>query len=371
MTLSIICFTEAGYELEKKINNVLSEIEPNYIIKKYVKCKFVRGRLDTGFSYVDEDLSDWSKRQFEEGSALLFIGATGIAVRAIAGCVKSKLTDSPVIVMDEQGRFVIPLLSGHMGGANKLSERLADITGAVPVITTATDIRNEFAVDLFAKNNGLNIINKEKIADVTSKLLDGQGIKIAVPKESLSQYAEYPYSDKVKILEYDMCGEDRNTITFSDNKKISVSDIDVFVLDNCLLLEPKEYVIGIGCKKGKSYKDINDAVMACLAEHSIELSQVAYIASIDVKKDEAGIIEFADKNRISYVTFSAEELANIVGDFSESEFVKDKVGVGNVCERAAMAACRYGGTLIQEKKSFDGITIAIAKRNWRVSFDEI
>ncbi|MBQ8924165.1 MAG: cobalamin biosynthesis protein [Lachnospiraceae bacterium] len=395
MTLSIICFTEAGYELEKKINNALAKTKTAYIIKKYVKCKSMRDRLEAGFSYVDEGISDWSKRQFEDRCALIFIGATGIAVRAIAGCVESKLTDSPVIVMDEQGRFIVPLLSGHVGGANELSKRLADITGAVLVMTTATDIRNEFAIDLFAKNNKLNIVNKDRIADVTSKLLDGQEIVIAVPKEALSQealsqYAEYPYNDKVRLVGYDIYGEDDIVVRLLDEDKISNCDIDVFVFDigyknlffnkgniaekitedNCLLLEIKEYVIGIGCKKGKTYKEINDAIMTCLLTYNIEPNQVAYIASIDVKKDEADIIEFADKHRISYITFSAEELADIEGDFAESDFVREQVGVGNVCERAAMAACRYGGTLIQGKESFDGITIAIAKRNWRVSFDE-
>ena len=179
MTLSVISFTRAGYELSKKINIGLS-FDESYRIRLYVKCEALRQEISER-DYVDEGLSDWAKARFEEGNVLIFIGSTGIAVRAIANIVDNKLTDSPVIVIDEKGQYVISLLSGHMGGANSLCKKLAEAINAVPVITTATDIRDVWAVDVFAKKNKLNIINKNGIKRVTSKLLEGYKIKLLIP----------------------------------------------------------------------------------------------------------------------------------------------------------------------------------------------
>ena len=119
-------------------------------------------------------LSDWTRQQFAEKNAIVVIGACGIAVRMIAPFVSDKLSDSPVVVADEAGTFVIPLLSGHMGGANELAEQIAGQIGGIPVITTATDVNHTFSVDLFAKKCGLSIYNREGIAKVSAKILDGK-----------------------------------------------------------------------------------------------------------------------------------------------------------------------------------------------------
>lgn len=110
-----------------------------------------------------------------EKKALIFIGACGIAVRAIASSVNNKLKDSPVIVIDELGKFVIPILSGHVGGANELTVLLAAMMNATPVITTATDINNKFAVDVFAKKCRLAIVNKDGIAEYHQRYWRGSG----------------------------------------------------------------------------------------------------------------------------------------------------------------------------------------------------
>ena len=118
---------------------------------------------------VQESVSVWAGEQMAAHHALVFVGACGIAVRAIAPWITDKLHDSPVLVMDEQGQYVIPLLSGHVGGANELAVRLAGELGAVPVITTATDLHGSFAVDLFAKRNDLWIHNREGLPGCRQK----------------------------------------------------------------------------------------------------------------------------------------------------------------------------------------------------------
>ena len=140
-----------------------------------------------------------AKDCFELHLPIIFIGATGIAVRSIAPFVKDKLTDSPVIVIDELGQFVIPLLSGHVGGANALAQEISQAIGATPVITTATDINKVFAVDVFAEKNGLRLLDKSKIKTVSSKILKGETIIIKSEIDGVPFEGVQP--DRVKLYD--------------------------------------------------------------------------------------------------------------------------------------------------------------------------
>lgn len=306
---------------------------------------------------VSQGIGAWAKEQLEEGNALLFIGACGIAVRAIAPYITDKLQDSPVLVMDEKGEYVIPILSGHIGGANELAISLAEKIGAKPVITTATDINKKFAIDLFAKKNGLNIVNKDGIVKVSSKVLAGKDITVAIEPGHLEKAMKLP--ENICFVEYPPV-QKVDVIITSENR----------VFEAALLLKPKEYVIGIGCKKGKEAEKIEKFIRNNLEKAGISLSQVFGLASIDVKKEEEGLLAFAQKEKLLFVTYSAEVLQEVEGEFHKSDFVKEQVGVDNVCERAALKMCEPKGKLVYEKHAEDGMTIAIAKREWSVSFDE-
>ena len=388
MTLSIISFTKNGCELSLKLNNKIKEKNSAYYVRLYyksetIKSEIVEDELLSAFEdkpeYVEEDLEQWVKTQSADNSALIFIGAVGIAVRSIAKCVDNKLSDSPVMVIDEKGDFVIPLLSGHVGGANEIALMLAELLDACPVITTATDKNNVWAVDVFAKKNKLNILNKDRIKAVNAKSLKGEKIKLILPKkiESDFKYDEnifdimrkdiLPENDEEDIADEADIADDADVIVLNRNSKnidIILNDLEKKHKNIPLILSPKEYIIGMGCKKNKTCHEIEKAVMDSLDKNNLSVNQIAYLASIDLKKDEQGILNFADRNRIEFVTYSGEELDEVDGTFDESEFVKEKTGVGNVCERAAIRACTYGGSLIQKKTVYDGITIAIAKRNW-------
>ena len=126
-------------------------------------------------------LNDWTAAQFAQSDALIFVGAAGIAVRAIAPHCRSKAADPAVVVLDEGGRFAIPLLSGHLGGANELAQRLAAVCHAVPVITTATDVNGLFAVDLWAKAQNCAVLEPERIKRVSGALLAGQTVRYWSP----------------------------------------------------------------------------------------------------------------------------------------------------------------------------------------------
>ena len=353
--LSIISFTEKGAHLSLKLLDMLSEEGENAWL--YTKCsKYRDGSINKRLRFVYSNTDEWAKVQMSAKNGLLFIGACGIAVRAIAPWVVNKLYDSPVLVMDELGTYVIPILSGHVGGANEIAVKIAEMTGSIPVITTATDLNKSFAVDIFAKKNYLYIENKNGIAKVSSKVLRGEKINIAI--ESHGYGHDSRFANQIKIVD------------FPPKQPVDV----IITTGNCgynadLVLRPREYVLGMGCKRDKEPEKIAGYIDQTLTALGISKNQVYAICSIDKKRDEAGFLQWSSLERIPFITYSAEELEDVEGDFEVSQFVKAQVGVDNVCERAALKGCGEGGELVYRKHASDGMTIAVAKRDWRVSFD--
>lgn len=433
MKVSIISFTLKGIELSLKIKKAFSgETEEELCL--YTKCSHAEKSLterklteknlaESGLSYVEQPLTEWTGEQMKKRRSLLFIGACGIAVRAIAPFLTDKLNDVPVLVMDEQGRFVIPVLAGHVGGANELAVSLAERMGSTPVITTATDLNHCFAVDLFARRNALHIVNKDGIAKVSSRILAGEEVTMAVEEGHFREEAQtlrgrrvsrktnipdgirlvscipefhtdipivmteviedIPAASTELTMNVPAVSAESTTdapVAFSESSAgipgVTESPVDILVAPasygqgRLLTLRPKEYVIGIGCKRGKAAEQINQFVNRVLKESGISMEQVAAFVSIDRKKDEEGILWMSSHYGIPFVTYSAEELQQVEGTFHASEFVKSQVGVDNVCERAALRFSGPDGILITGKQAEDGITAAIVKRIWSVSFDE-
>lgn len=358
MKISIVSFTKNGMNLSKDLFQKLKDGDLEIFL--YYKCSQIEEEKDISEDSpvrIRESMAEWTKSRMQEGSALLFIGACGIAVRSIAPCITDKLQDVPVLVMDEKGKYIIPILAGHVGGANEMAERIAGKMGALPVITTATDQNDAFAVDLFAKRNHLAILNKEGIAKVSSKVLAGEKISISIEEGHFLKQGIIP----------------PNIVLVPPGKQ---KEVDVRIGTKIegekaqLFLCPKEYIIGIGCKKGKREEQIAVWMEKNLKKWGINLYQVDALVSIDNKKEEEGLVCWSQKNRVPFYTYTAEELSTVNGHFTGSDFVKETVGVDNVCERAALYACLDGGRLICNKQSEDGMTIALAKKEWSITFDE-
>lgn len=353
MEISIISFTECGIDLSIKIKKVLK----GDWVMLFTKCSHRKQTEDNKeVLNVTEGCNEWAKKQMEQQRVLVFIGACGIAVRAIAPYVQNKLYDSPVLVMDENGGFVIPILSGHVGGANEIAMILADKLSCIPVITTATDIRKQFAVDVFAKKNNLSIINKGGIVKVSSKVLAKEEIKLSIEPE----FAEYEGTLPKCFVNVSYPPAEEVDILITSEKEIGKA---------LLTLEPQRYVIGMGCKKGKEYEAIERYILDTIEDLGISISEIGALVSVDVKKEEDCFLQWSKKYRIPFVTYSAEELEKLDGEFNESPFVKKQIGVGNVCERAALRYCDGNGNMVYEKHAKEGMTIAIAKRKWRIQFD--
>ena len=344
---AIICFTKKGTELAKRI--AAAEIWADGELELYAKYESFDKDLYSEFTVVEDRLSDWALGMMKKQYAIIFIGAMGIAVRAIAGGLENKLVDAPVIVIDELGMNDIPVVGGHVGGANEMALSLAECLGSNPVITTATDLEGAFSVDLFAKENGLTIANKDGIAKVSAKALEGRAIRLSIQN--------YPASEKMKneVTGTNVPSDEGLTDIIISSDKTMKSTCDI-------LLCPKEYAVGIGCKKGTTFEALKEFLDAKLSDNGVDICDVGAIASIDLKEDEEGLVELCRFYRIPFITYTAELLEKASGEFEESDFVKEKTGVGNVCERAAMLLTNNQGTIVQKKCSENGMTLAIAKR---------
>lgn len=359
--LQIISFTAAGMRLSCRVKEALGG---RLAVGLYTKCKACENsginsavqeketsasRRDKSLPvrFVETSVEEWAGRQMREKSAILFIGACGIAVRAVAPFLKDKLQDPPVLVMDEKGNYVVPILSGHVGGANALAGMLARAVGAQPVITTATDVNGAFAVDIFAAEHGFAIENKEGIVKISSKILAGEAVTASAETRHENMLLErnglrvvpYPPEESVDLV-----------ITSGEN-----------TFGAALVLRPKEYFLGFGCKKGKNTEEITDFIEKTLKEHGISSSQIYALASISQKSEEEGIKAWCRRQKIPFLVYSPEELRQVEGAFTASAFVEKKVGVDNVCERAALKACGAGGELVVHKCAENGMTIAVAK----------
>lgn len=331
MEISMISFTEQGERLAGRIRESL----PDWTVSACRK--------------PGQGLASWTGEQFAKRNALVFIGACGIAVRAAAPFVKDKLLDSPVLVIDEKGQYVIPILSGHVGGANELAEILAKRIGALAVITTASDIRHKFAADVFARKNHLTILNKDGIVKVASRILAGETITMSI--EGYDNCGER-IPEEIRLMPYPP-GQETDVVVSTDARYLEHA---------VLKLKPKAYAIGIGCKKGKPKEELERFIRRNLENLKILEADIFAASSIACKKEETGICAWAKEAGIPFLTFSEKELNAVQGCFHSSAFVKQVVGVDNVCERAALAACGEGGMLVLGKQAENGMTLAVARK---------
>lgn len=345
MKISVICFTLNGANLCQNLIKALK-------IKEYDIKAFTLGSRVTQpeIEPLKENLQEWTRRQFNNVDGLVFIGAAGIAVRAIAPFVKDKTKDPAVIVMDEGGAFVIPLLSGHIGGANELASEIASLMGSIPVITTATDSNHKFAVDLFAKRNHLYISRMDVAKEISAAVLNNEVVGLNCDFPILGSVPDSLSSQKDCVS--GIC------ISYMENKK---------PFKKTLNLIPKIITLGIGCRKGKTLDEIETVVFDRLRVNQISFHAVSNVASIDLKKDEEGLLEFCKKYDLKLTTYSAEQLEKAQGTYMESDYVKSVTGIGNVCERAARLGSN-NGTVIQKKYAENGVTVSIARKDWSVEF---
>ncbi len=288
-------------------------------------------------------LTEWVAENFEQADAIVFVGAVGIAVRAIAPHVRGKAIDPAVVVVDERGRHVVPILSGHLGGANDLAKRIARACGGEAVITTATDVAGVFAFDDWARQQGCKVINPERIKEASTRLLAGMQVSL---------WSDFPVVGAIP----------RGVVAAPTRDQ---ADVIISVRTGgraeALRIVPRALVLGVGCKRNTPGEAIAQRFHEFMAKHGYAEEALVRVCSIEAKAEEEGLIALCVQLKVPFEMYAAEELAEVTGDFASSAFVEATVGVDNVCERSAVLGSR-GGTLVVGKDAGDGITLALAMR---------
>lgn len=337
MRLAVFAFTKNGCLLARKIEAHFGFTET----RKVTMEKFGFSDFEAYHPPLDACMGPY----FQWADMLVFVGSTGMAVRAIAPWVQHKTKDPAVLTVDEQGKFVISLLSGHIGGANAGAKALAEALGAVPVITTATDVNGKFSPDGWASEHGA----------VVSDLALCKQVSAAILERDVPICSDFPLTGTLPgglVLQNQ--GDLGIYIGWQDRKPYQ----------HTLRLIPRVIRLGIGCRRGTPREAISEAVRTVLEEYGIPLCAVAEAASIDLKRDEQGLLDWCREQGVKAVFYTAQELLAVPGEFPASDFVKSVTGVDNVCQRAAMLGTNR---LLFGKTALHGVTVAAAEQYWEAA----
>jgi len=320
-------------------------------------------------------LADCVKERFSLFKEHVFIMSTGIVVRVIAPCIVSKTKDPAVVVMDEKGRHVISLLSGHIGGANRLAKAISEKLQATPVITTATDLLRVPAIDVIAVDNDLFIENPEAIKIISMAFLNQAPVYLHDPYHRLEKSAE---AGKMIPLTTESMMPGRAELKKSgpsDLPDFRSSDPPTAVVviddrlkrfpDSSLILRPKSLIAGMGCNRNTCANEIREFLVDKLIQFGLSLNSLKCIATIDIKSDEAGLLDVARSLHIPIRFFTREELSEIDSP-NPSKIVNQHIGVPSVCEAAAVLASEKG-ELIVPKQISPNVTLAIARIDFSLS----
>lgn len=353
--VAIVYASGKAAETALKIRNALAEADINvsvYALKRYAR---------EGVTPVKDGLKEFIGEVFHKFDGIVAVMATGIIVRAVGPLLKSKLSDPAIVCVDAAGRFAISLVSGHYRGANFLAELIANNIGATAVITTASEALGKKSVEEIAKHLHCRIANPEKLTAVNALIVnDGKilltflGLKLFSRRVfGFKAEAVKELSEALKLLE----AFDGGIIVSKDSVRVEGFPKPVVVL------KPKTIALGVGARKEISEEGVLRAVRLALKRARIPLNFVDKMATVDVKRESSGIVGAAERLGLPLQFFSLERLRGLSHeDLSpDSEIVKEKLGVGGVCERAALLALGGKARLILKKVKMEGVTVAIAE----------
>lgn len=309
-------------------------------------------RLQKAMGGIIEPKAEFPKavqRDFQDCDALVFVMAMGIVVRTIAPLIRSKDKDPAVIVLDQNGAFAISLLSGHLGGANYLTKRIAAAIQAQPVITTATDVQGVLSFDEVAKQNDLCIENLEELKYISGALLDGKTIDL---------YSELPLQTPYfcALINVTETPTAPYRVVISSNTYPPEEDV------HTLFLRPKNLVIGIGCKRDTIPEHLEICFQEFLQTHHLSRLSVTTMATIQRKKRESAILVLCEKYGFQLEIVPDDAIRNCGHIFEESAFVQQITGLPAVAEACSYLASDCGDALTG-KVRYPGVTFAACKKS--------
>ncbi|MDR0492514.1 MAG: cobalamin biosynthesis protein [Nitrososphaerota archaeon] len=355
--IAVVAITHRGVETALKIQKALDTcglVSTVYTSKKYSQ---------PGVTVIDTNLADFIEGTYSKTNALVAVMATGITIRAVAPLLKSKLTDPPVIGVDATGKFVISLLSGHLGGANDLAQTIATGIGAIPVITTASDALGKQSADELARTLHLAIQNPDSLVAVNSTIVNDGHITVVlvgdikIPLETLSCFDIKKAQTSTEAIKAIETHYDAGIIITKEpiagtkfNKPLTI-------------LRAKRIVVGLGARKDTPADDIVTAVKTALEQIHVPLQRVTTFATVDIKRTSQPMLDAVERLGAPLEFLSADALRSVTYDdlSPDSAMVQQKIGVGGVCERAALLIAGNKSKLILKKTKLKETTVAVAE----------
>ncbi|WP_095066713.1 cobalt-precorrin 5A hydrolase [Veillonella rodentium] len=353
---AILSVSERGALLGQRIKS---------LVAPHADCYEKSNRTSGGEAIYFDSLKNHIEQIFRDYDQVLCIMALGIVVRMIAPYIEHKSKDPAIVVMDEAGHHVISLLSGHLGGANEWTQAISLAIGADPVITTATDVNGLPAPDVLARHEHLLVDDFQTLINVNSAIVGGKQVDYCIDSglidaDHLKHAAQQHIGNHsvVHLVTVEELFDSVNGVNF----RVVITDKVIPEHPNQLILRPRTYTVGIGCRRDTPKELILGAIRSSLAEHQLSPKSIVTAASVIVKQDEVGLLEAVKVLGWPIVFYTQDEMAPLIEEqkLSESTFVKGTIGVGNVCETTALLAAR-SRTLIQHKTVYPKTTIAIAQ----------
>lgn len=346
--LAIVTLTKKGTSLGQRLQTLVPSSE------LFAPSKFLT-ELEPNVQTYDDLVADVVGRLFGVGRPLALIMATGIAVRSIAPHLKNKHSDPPVVVLDELGEHVVSLISGHIGGANNLAQSVAALIGATPVVTTASDVSHGIAPDALAARYNWRIEPGSDLTGLAAALVNGDLVGI------LQDSGESDWQSAVagNFTVY------RTIDSLNKGKVIARMAITNRIIElehgsPAVVFHPQNLVIGLGCNRGTTAAEIDSAIDGVLRKNGLSPLSIALLASVDLKKDELGLLEYSKTQGISLKFYPAARLAEIAVPSAPSGHALAATGTPSVAEAAALLASEADGLLVEKQAVGCQVTVAIA-----------
>lgn len=347
---ALIVITKHGVALGARLNAAMPEAD------LWVSSKFAVQAPDGAIAF-DGSPGKLIADLFERYTGLVFFVSLGAVVRMIAPHLKDKHVDPAVLVVDDRGQFVIPVLSGHLGGANALARRVGEAMGAAPVITTASDVNNTIAVDLFGREFGWRIEGWENVTAVSAAVVNEEPVAVFQDAGEPGWWpVDKPLPQNIhRVVSLRECERFSATLAVTD-----LAELPEGIRRRAVLYRPRSLVVGVGCNRGTAETEIREAVHSVLGRFGLSPHSVRNWASIDAKRDEEGLLAAAKAEGLA-VRFFSKEALNAITVPNPSEAPLKYVGAQGVAEPSALLSAGAETALIVPKQKIGNCTVAVAR----------
>ncbi|MET3507252.1 cobalt-precorrin 5A hydrolase [Halalkalibacter oceani] len=355
--IAFVAITKHGTELIRQLWQKRPDADLYYMTKHAYGDE-----EEKGFQLFEGSVKLQLPRLFAEYDGLVIVISLGAVIRMIAPILKGKKVDPAVVVVDDRGQFVISALSGHVGGANELTKEIAGLLGAIPVITTASDVQKTIPVDIFGREFGWTIEDEQAVTPVSAAIVNEEPVLI-VQEAGERHWWKH---DKALPSHFTLVSSladaepDRFQAALVISDRLLPEEWMTILRTKGVLYRPKTLCLGIGCNRGRSAEEIEAVIFETLQELELSSKSVASISTIDLKKDEAGLLAVCEKFQWEFICYSPEEL-NEIPFPNPSETVFRYTGAYGVSEPAALRTAKSRQLLLEKKKS-GNVTISIARK---------